>query len=578
MKASQTIDFDDSLRSDILIENVAAIARLEPERIFAKLLFRNKAPVTITYGRLLTEGGRYATLYKEKGVPPGSVVVIILDHGEEILYAFVGALLYGAVPSIFAQPSVKIAPDEYSRTISRLLDVCDTRFLVTGRDIASQLPPDAARRDGLRLIFSDEYETRRATLDLPPSDPQAIILLQHSSGTTGLKKGVALSNRSIINQLRNYVLTLALNSSDKIASWLPLYHDMGLIACFVLPMACRIPLVLMSPFEWVSRPVLLFDAIQVERCTLSWMPNFAYNFLASRLTDEDITGIDLASMRAFINCAEPISFRSHELFYEKFKSIGVRREMLCTCYAMAENTFAVTQGGIREPVAADVIDPKALREEQRAVPADERTVARDTIVSSGTAIPNNEIRIFGVGRRGLPERSVGEIAIRSDSILTEYYRRPELTAEAVRDGWYFTGDLGYLAEGNLFVIGRIKDTIIVAGKNLYPHDIEEIASAVPGIHPGRVVAFGVYNEAIGTEEVIILAETEVSDPKRQLPIKLAVAKAIREQLECIANEIVLLPPLWLIKSSSGKISRPGNREKYLRELVQSNGMVQKAEA
>jgi fatty-acyl-CoA synthase len=381
----------------------------------------------------------------------------------------------------------------------------------------------------------------------------------------------------VVNQLRNYASALLLKDDDKIASWLPLYHDMGLIAGFILPLACRVPLVLMSAFDWISNPIILPRAIHEDRCTLCWMPNFAYNFLATRINDDQTKGLDLSSMRAFINCAEPISARSHQLFYQRFRQHGLREEALCTCYAMDENTVAVTQGGLLEAVKVEALDAKALRDQQKAILTMANDTASQTVVSSGEPIRNNEIRIIDDNGRELPERSIGEIAIRSDSMLSEYYRRPDLTQQAIKAGWYFTGDLGYFAKRNLFVVGRKKDMIIVAGKNLYPQDIEEIVSSIDGIHPGRVAAFGIYDEQIGTEEVIVLAESTVDDRAKQLPIKLAIAKAVREQLECIVNDIVLLPPMWLLKSSSGKISRPGNRERYLRELRRHDGLAQKTE-
>jgi fatty-acyl-CoA synthase len=565
------------LESDVLIQNIARIGESEPERVFAKVLFPQNQSATITYQNLFTNAAKYVTLYTENNVRKGRIVVIILNHGLELLYSFVGALFHGAIPSIFAHPSIKIPAQEYTGTLLRLLDVCDTRFLLTNKEISAQLSHEKIVQDNVRLLLADDYVHCPASSDRPSYEATEIVLLQHSSGTTGLKKGVALSNRSVVNQLRNYASALLLKDDDKIASWLPLYHDMGLIAGFILPLACRVPLVLMSAFDWISNPIILPRAIHEDRCTLCWMPNFAYNFLATRINDDQTKGLDLSSMRAFINCAEPISARSHQLFYQRFRQHGLREEALCTCYAMAENTFAVTQGGLLEAVKVEALDAKALRNQQKAILTMANDTASQTVVSSGEPIRNNEIRIIDDNGRELPERSIGEIAIRSDSMLSEYYRRPDLTQQAIKAGWYFTGDLGYFAKRNLFVVGRKKDMIIVAGKNLYPQDIEEIVSSIDGIHPGRVAAFGIYDEQIGTEEVIVLAESTVDDRAKQLPIKLAIAKAVREQLECIVNDIVLLPPMWLLKSSSGKISRPGNRERYLRELRRHDGLAQKTE-
>jgi acyl-CoA synthetase (AMP-forming)/AMP-acid ligase II len=552
------------LEASTLIGNVTDIASSHPQRVFAKVLSPRHRSIEISYADLVHRASQYASMYRDRGVKENDVVVIIHDDTEPTIYAFVGALLHGAIPSIFAHPSVKVSPAEYTKTLSLLLAVCRTRFLLTYKVLRDQID-DSVPPGKVDIMLSDDASRYPAGGAQRGSYPEEVVLLQHSSGTTGLKKGVALSNASVVNQLRHYAETLQLNERDKIASWLPLYHDMGLIACFTLPLASGVPLVFMSPFDWIANPTLLLRAIHDEKCTLCWMPNFAYNFLASRVTDEDLANLDLSSMRAFINCAEPISSASHQSFYDRFRGNGVRQEILCTCYAMAENTFAVSQGGINEPVKVEILDANALRNEKEALLAGPATVARQTTVSSGRLIPNNHVRIVDDQGKRLPERRLGEIVIQSDSMLREYYNRPDLTAQAIKDGWYYTGDLGYLADGELFVLGRIKDLIIVAGKNIYPQDIEEIVSGIEGVYPGRVVAFGMYNEKIGTEDVVILAET-IEEQSKHLGIKLAVAKAVREQLECVANEILLLPHMWLTKSSSGKISRPGNREKYLKEL------------
>ena len=552
------------LESDVLIENVNRLAASDPERPFVKLLVAGEKSTVINYADLIQHAGRYAAFYDETGVQRGEVIVIVHNDTEQLLYSFVGALIRGAIPSIFAFPSVKISASDYSRTLTLLLQVCHTRFLLTYKDLADQLNGFVDSK-GMALLLSDDVCRYRESRPPGVTNPDQIVLLQHSSGTTGLKKGVALSNRSVINQLRNYASTLLLSQDDKIVSWLPLYHDMGLIACFVLPLACGVPLVMMSPFEWIANPSMLLRAIYDEKCTLCWMPNFAYNFLASRVSDADLANIDLGSMRAFINCAEPISAVSHKLFYDRFHKNGLQKEMLSTCYAMAENTFAVTQGGIHTQPRIETLDAAALRSRQQAILATEHTTSLQIVVSSGELIPNNELRIVDERGDELPERRLGDIIIRSDSMLTEYYHRPDLTADAIKDGWYYTGDFGYMANNHLFVLGRTKDMIIVAGKNIHPQDIEEIVSGIEGIYPGRVVAFGIYDEKIGTEEVVILSET-IEEKSKHPGIKLAIAKAVREQLECVANEIILLPHMWLIKSSSGKISRPGNREKYLKEL------------
>jgi acyl-CoA synthetase (AMP-forming)/AMP-acid ligase II len=410
-----------------------------------------------------------------------------------------------------------------------------------------------------------------------------------------LQKGVALSHAAVLNQLAAYSDAIGLCEDDVIVSWLPLYHDMGLIAGFLLPLVQGIPLVLMSPFDWVQHPALLFRAIHAHQGTLCWLPNFAYNHCARRIRRRDMEGLSAASMRLFVNCSEPVRHDSHQLFLERFATNGVRPEMLAVSYAMAENTFAVTQTPPGRPPQLDWVNRQVLEQEQHALPvaADHpQGVAR---VSCGRPIPNTGIRILDQDGATLPERRVGEVAITSDCLLTGYYNRPDL--QPFRDGWYQTGDRGYIADGELYVIGRSKDLIINAGKNIYPQDIEAIVNTIPGVHTGRVVAFGVPDQREGTELVVIVAEVTgenvgVGQPRNnsshEEPTSLAAAsppneeqsklktrdweteKLIRQEVARQAGVTVsymhLVGPKWLLKTSSGKIARAANRDKWLEEM------------
>jgi acyl-CoA synthetase (AMP-forming)/AMP-acid ligase II len=374
---------------------------------------------------------------------------------------------------------------------------------------------------------------------------------------------VALSHQAIFNQLEAYAQALQLSASDVVVSWLPLYHDMGLIAGFLLPILSLLPLVLLSPFDWVRAPHSLLQAVSQFRGTLTWLPNFAYNFCATKIRARDLEGVDLTSWRAVINCSEPVLWKSHQMFLERFAPYGLSANALATCYAMAENVFAVTQGGIQAPLTIDSVSQSAFFGERIARPAlpDEPAL---NLVSCGPPLAHTRVRILDKAHHPMPERRLGEIALLSNCLLTEYYRRPDLTAKAFHQGWYLTGDLGYLADGELYVTGRSKDLIIVGGKNIYPQDLETLASEVPGVHPGRVVAFGVPNEQTGTEDVVLIAEAET-------PAHLSAAERISNELrqqvtrgsEIALRHVHLVERGWLLKTSSGKVARSANREKYL---------------
>jgi len=416
------------------------------------------------------------------------------------------------------------------------------------------------------LLISEEIdpvsEFELAELPGLSRKPEDVVLLQHSSGTTGLQKGVALSHQAVLNQVDSYSRRIHMTDEDVVVSWLPLYHDMGLIAGFMMPILMRSKLVLMSPFDWVKGPYRLFKSVSDFGGTLSWLPNFAYNFCAQKIRDRDLEGIDLSSWRAVINCSEPIRWESHEMFYQRFKDYGLKREALATCYAMAENVFAVTQGGIEQPVVVDTIQSAPLQQEGMAVPGQNGEGVL-MMVSAGTPISNTKVRILDERGDDLPERHIGEIALKGESLLSGYYHRPDLTKDAFHDGWYLTGDLGYRVGDELFVTGRRKEIIIVGGKNIFPQDLEYLASQIPGVHPGRVVAFGVYNREIGTEEIVIVAEVDPEHEARRDAISREIRSLINQGSDVAVRYVEMVERGWLIKTSSGKIARGANREKYL---------------
>ena len=379
-----------------------------------------------------------------------------------------------------------------------------------------------------------------------------------------MQKGVVLSHRTVRDHLRAYGSVLGVTPADRVASWLPLYHDMGLIAAFHLPLHFGLPVVQLDPFEWVSAPVLLLQAISRYRATLAWLPNFAFNLTAGRAHDDDLEGVRLDSLRAVVNCSEPVRAESHDKFAERFEAYGLNPAALSACYAMAETTFAVTQTPTGVPprvVAADRAALAAGRFRADTGPAARRCV------SSGVPIPGCEVRADrGSDGADCPDGAVGELFVRSDSLFDGYRGNPLTTAEVLQDGWYRTGDLGFRLAGEWFVIGRQKDIIIVAGKNLYPEDIEAAVGAVPGLLPGRVVAFGRENPALGTEDVCVIAETPETDPAAVKRLVLAVKKAGME-ISVTVSRVALVPPRWLFKSSSGKPMRKANQDRLAADQV-----------
>lgn len=538
----------------------------------ALVLYGRRSQSRISWRQLLVGSANLASLFQRAGFQEGDVIVNLLPPGEDLIFGFLGALLLGAVPSILPFQTEKLNPERYREGMTRLMEVTKPAGILGEpkliRELQTSLPgnpalkafltPDQATRgDDTGALLREEWRglLRR---------PEELVLLQHSSGTTGLQKGVALSHGAVLNQLRAYLPRLKTREDDVVVSWLPLYHDMGLIAGFLLPLLAGLKLVLLSPFEWVRAPWSLLRAVHDHRGTLSWMPNFAYNFCALKIPEERLRGLDLSSWRAVINCSEPMYAESHRMFARRLAPNGLSEVALTTSYAMAENVFAVTQGGVGEPVVCDRIDRELLASEGRAHPTD--AMEGCEMVSAGTILPNCRLRVVDGRGAEVADRAIGELALQSDCMLAGYYNRPDATRQALQNGWLMTGDLGYVAGPEVYITGRKKDLIIVGGKNIYPQDVEQVVNRVSGVYPGRVVVFGVPNADLGTEDVVAVVEPDKaasSDHKRlAVEIRLAVARSSEVSL----RDVKIVDRHWLVKSSSGKIARSANREKYLEEL------------
>lgn len=551
----------------IFPERLKTLHTLTPERIAVYLQFSNRDDVPITIDRLLRGSRFFAQKYADEGIQLGEVVVLILRHSEELLYAFWGAILHGAVPSIMPFLTEKLSPERYRADLSALISVTKPAAIVTYPDFESEVRSAIKDGDSVRSVIVADQVNLEVELDFDSlsgfqRDPNDIVLLQHSSGTTGLQKGVALSHRSVFNQLEAYGKSLSLSDDDVIASWLPLYHDMGLIAGFIMPILSGIPLVLMSPFDWVRAPYKLMYSVTKYRAALLWLPNFAYNFFAQKIRDRHLDGVDLSSLRAVINCSEPVRWESHQAFYERFKDFGLRLETLQTSYAMAENVFGVTQSRLGHVPTVDEIDREAFMHERVAKsPVDGRPTVK--MMSSGRPLENVKIRILDEQGADVSGRVIGEIILQSNCMLTGYYNRDDLTKDAFMDGWYQTGDYGYMVGDDIFVTGRKKDMIIVGGKNVYPQDLEMLTYEVPGVHAGRSVAFGMFDEAQGTEEVVIITEVDTEDSSEQQKIADAIRLHVTKNSAIALRYVKVVGPKWIIKTSSGKTARSANKTKFM---------------
>lgn len=543
--------------TDVLERRLTAI----PDAEICRLVALDGTSEPITAQRLLDRVMAYAARFGPAGLER-KIAAVCLYHGLDLHAAFLGALWAGHIPTMIAPPSPRMEPAKYSRSFAEMLRHVQPGFVVIDQTVREKLA-------GLGLgelpatTLIDPHEVVNGS-HVPPSrgELNSIAVIQHSSGTTGLQKGVALSHRAINAHNANYGRALELEASDTIVSWLPLYHDMGFIACFLLPLLTGTRFVQISPFDWVVRPHLLLNQIHVHRGTLCWLPNFAFSFMAQTVRPANLLeGLDLSSMRGWINCSEPVLDGSFTEFEAAFKSYGVTRGQFAACYAMAENVFAMSQsrlGGYR----TIRVDPARLSLEKRAEVSSAPEAKK--LVSNGRPTPGTEIKVTDAAANDLPEGVVGEILIRGNHVFSGYFRRPDLTRESMTaDGWFRTGDLGFLHGGEVFVTGRIKDIIIIQGRNFYPTDIEDVVGRISSVAAGRVVAFGVSDGVSGTEKMTILAELREGSNEDPKLVQLQIRNLIAQELDCTPGNVQIVPARWLVKSTAGKIARRENREKYL---------------
>jgi acyl-CoA synthetase (AMP-forming)/AMP-acid ligase II/acyl carrier protein len=521
----------------------------------------------VTWGDLYATALGYTRAFRKAGLNPGDTIMILLPQGLPLVAAVIGAILGGMIPSVSAFPGEKLTSHAFVKWFGELVQKSRTRCVVCTDELHSLVEGELEANEPRIPIVTAVPE---AVSDEPiySASPDSPVLLQHSSGTTGMKKGVALSHRALLAQVWDLSKQLECSDKDVIVSWLPYYHDMGLIACLMLPLLRSVPAVVMSPFDWVRQPHMLLRQISEENGTLCWLPNFAFLHCANRIHSGQLAGLRLASLRALINCSEPVTHDAMMAFYERFKPFGMRFSALSSSYAMAENTFAVTQTRTGRPARTINASSLVFAKEgklRKATAGGSGDISR--FVSSGSVLPGARVRIVD-GGVALGEGEVGEIQVQSDYLFSGYVGDEDSRRNAFDDDWYQTGDLGFLLEDELYVTGRKKDLIIISGHNVYPHDIENEIGSLPGIRPGRAVAFGIYDDSEGTEKLVLMAEIDATSAPEETSLDEEALKAtIRENILSRyfvnVSDIRLFGTETLLKSTSGKLARSANRELYL---------------
>jgi fatty-acyl-CoA synthase len=518
----------------------------------------------ITCGELWRDAERVAAGLHDRGVAPGERVALLLRTEQAFFQAYFGILLAGGVPVPLYPPFRADQIEEYARRQAGILHNSDARVLLTFSEAeraAGLLRPLAPSLVEVTTVEAIARDPGRPIL--PSIDASQLALIQYTSGSTGSPKGVALSHANILANIRAFGEHFAIVPDDVAVTWLPLYHDMGLIGTWFGSLYYGIPLAVMSPIAFLSRPVRWLEALHAHRGTLTAAPNFAYDLCARKISDEELEGLDLSSWRCALNGAEAVHSGTLERFAARFGPHGFRRDAFGPVYGLAEATLCVTAPPLGRPPRIDRLARRPFERARIVEPASDNDPNPLTFVGCGRPIPNHDVRIVDIHGRPVGDRVEGHIQFRGPSAMHGYFRNPEATAAVMCDGWIDTGDLGYRAEEDLFITGRVKDVIIADGRNICPQEVEEAVGEVPGVRRGCVAALGVADAATGTERLVVVAESRTSVQEAREGIRAAILDRVVETVGVPPDAIVLARPGSIPKTSSGKIRRSATRDAYL---------------
>ncbi len=521
-----------------------------------------------TYGDLL-EGARVVAIYlKNRGLQPGDKVVLILLNGEHFVNSFFGTIMAGGVPVAASPPMTFGDIDKYLNGLQHIVANSQARFMVGFQRIRKVIGSVLASENDLRefIVAREIVPEKPSRPGFPSIDPDSPAFFQYTSGSTGLPKGVVLSHRALLTNVAGIVRGIDCGPRDTSVSWLPLFHDMGLIGSLFTALYTGAHLYTMLPEAFLMNPVSWLQLMTKYRATIATAPNFAYHLLASRVEDEELSGLDLSSLKVALNGAEQVDLRTLDRFSRKFAAAGHGDDVSFPVYGMAEDCLATTFPVLRSRVDVESLDRRRLEVDRQVVTAGREDPFPYQAISVGAPILGQEVAISADGGEGggfARENEVGEILIKGPSLMLGYYRNPEATAEAIRDGWLHTGDLGFISRGRLFITGRAKEMIIKRGRNYYPYDIERAASRVEGVRKGCLVAFSTPNRETGTEDLVLVAETRETDEGRKRQMETTIAAEVLASVGVRPDRTVLVPPRTIPKTSSGKLQRLLARRRFI---------------
>ncbi len=543
-----------------IIDVLACHAAERPDQKFVTIDAGGDEHVT-SFSELHKKSKRYGSYFVARGVQPGDHVAAFFTTHPEQAPVFFGAIMAGAVPFLLPTITQKQDPAIFWQAQLAALQRTQVRLIVTEPGVKAMLAQHAAFLTE-QVVEIDGIVMEEVAHPLPGSTAQRTqpAFLQHSSGTTGTKKGVILTHGMVLDFVAALGDALEIVPGDVIASWLPLYHDMGLVGCLVLPMLLGITTVHTNPFDWVVQPASLFDIIEKHKATLCWQPNFAFQHLVRSAPRG--RKWDLSSIRAFIDCSEPCKPDTIQAFLKRFGADGIRPEAMQASYGMAENVFIATQ--TRMAVAPRVLKADLELLQRNIVAPVHDDSPGLAFLSTGFPIPGTRIRILDDAGADLPERAVGQISVTSPYLFSAYHGS-DLAQTKLVEGWYLTGDYGFMDAGELFVCGRRDELLIINGKNIYATDVEFAVNNALKVKPGRCVTVGPYNPRTGSQSLVVIAESEDEASEARQRLAREIKTLVYAEFGIVPHDVFVAAPGWVSKSTSGKISRGANEHRYIAE-------------
>ncbi len=519
----------------------------------------------LTYGSLYEEAKTLAGRLRARGVAPGETVALMLPTQRAFFTTFYGTLLAGGIPVPLYPPTRREEIADHMRRQAAILNNAQAKLLITV-EAAKRLDPLLRPLVPTLKAIATPEDLTHGVMEPPllGSLPEATAMLQYTSGSTGQPKGVILTHRNLLANLRALGEAARIVPTDVFVSWLPLYHDMGLIGAWFGSLYFGIPGVMMSPLAFLARPERWLRTLHEQRGTLTAAPNFAYELCTRQIRDADLEGLDLSSLRLAVSGAEPVNPETLARFTARFAPYGLRPTALTPAYGLAESAVGVTLTPPGRGPRLDALQREPLLREGRAVPASADDATAIALVSCGKPLPGHQVRIVDDAGQPLPERQVGHVEFSGPSSTPGYFRNPEATRKLHHDGWLDTGDMGYLAESELYLSGRAKDMIIRGGQHLFPDPLEEAVSELNGIIPNGVAVFGSPDPARGTERLVVFAETSETRPEAMQALRQQIQDLSVRILDNAPDEILFGPPHSAPKTASGKIRRSTCRELYQR--------------